>query len=183
MADQQERGAHAAQPFLKPLDDLNVEVVCRLIQKKHIRVWRKRPRQSRSPGLAAGEGGGRLLTRKPQLAQKQARPIGVVARPMSALDIGQHRLVFAEIRLLRQVAERDARLHEPRSAIRLDEARRDLHECRFAGPVPADDANSIAFGDRQVGILEKRRSAESQGNVLQGKKWSRHDACREFCLR
>ncbi len=183
MADEHQRRTHRAKPFLQPFDDLNVEVVRRFVQQKHVRVRRERLGQGRTPSLSAGKSRRRFLPREAQFTEKQTSLIRVVARPEAALDIGQHRLVLAKIRLLRKVARGDAGLDETRSAIRLDEPRRNLHQRRFAGAVAPDNADAIRFGHGEIRVFEKRGSAESQRNVLKCEEWSRHDPGREYCLR
>ena len=93
--------------------------------------------------------------------------MGIVARPKPALDVCLDRPVRAEIRLLRQVAQRDAGVHEAAAAIRLDKPRRDLHERGLARAVTPDDADAVALGHGQAGILQKRRAAEGECHILQ----------------
>jgi hypothetical protein len=68
----------------------------------------------------------------------------IVAGAEAGLDIGQRGLVVAEVRLLRQIADGGARLHEAAAAVRLDDPGGDLEQRRFARTVAADQADPLA---------------------------------------
>ncbi len=83
---------------------------------------------------------------QPELLHQIARLVVIVAGAEASLDIGQRRRVIAEIRLLRQIADGRARLHEAAAAVGLDGAGGDLEKRRFAGAVAADQADALARG-------------------------------------
>ncbi len=87
---------------------------------------------------------GVFVAGEPELLDQIARLIMVVAGAEAGLDIGQRRLVVAEVRLLRQIADGRARLHEAAAAVCFDDAGGDLQERRFAGAVAADQADPLA---------------------------------------
>jgi hypothetical protein len=88
-----------------------------------------------------------FLAREAELLQKVARLVRVIARAQAVLHIGQGRRMAAEVRFLRQVAHRSARLHEARSAVGLDQTGGDFQQCRLARAVASDEAHALAGGD------------------------------------
>ena len=70
----------------------------------------------------------------------------------------------------------DARPHEPLAAVWLDQAGRDLHQCRFAGSIAPDDTKPFARLNHQVGALKQGTSPETEGNIRQCQKRWRHGA-------
>ena len=71
----------------------------------------------------------------------------------AGLDIGERGRGAGEIRLLRQIADRRAGLHEPRAAVGLDQPGGDLEQGRFARAVAADQADALAGRDRELGAV------------------------------
>ena len=59
---------------------------------------------------------------------------------------------------------------EAAAAVRLDEAGRDLQERRLARAVAPDEAGPFAGPDGKLRLVQERRAAEGQGDVLQVKK-------------
>ncbi len=100
--------------------------------------------------------------------------IGVVARAEPGLDIGQRRGEAGEVRLLRQIADGRAGLHEARAAVGLDQAGGDLQQRRFARAVAADQADALARRHRQLDARQQRRAAEGQRDVFQLDQRRRH---------
>ncbi|MDF9792883.1 hypothetical protein M2440_003584 [Methylorubrum extorquens] len=94
----------------------------------------------------------------------------VVARREAGFREGQRRLEAGKVRLLREVADGGAGLHEAHGAIRLDQACGDAHQGRLARAVAADEAGALAGRDRQLGAFDQRGSAEGERNVLKGEK-------------
>ena len=70
-----------------------------------------------------------------------------------------------KIRLLRQVADRHTRLHEPLAAVGLDLSGHDLHQRRFAGAVATDKANAFARRHRKFGAIEQRSAAKCEADI------------------
>ena len=121
-------------------------MVGRLVQQQDVGRGRQHPRQRRAAGLAAGDMRGVLVAGEAELFDEIARLVMVVAGAEAGLDIGQRRLVLAEVRLLRQIADGGARLHEAAAAVGLDETGGDLQQRRFARAVAADQADALARG-------------------------------------
>ena len=110
----------------------------------------------------------------PSCSTQIARLIMVVAGAEAGLDIGQRRLVVAEIRLLRQIADGGAGLHEAAAAVGLDQAGGDLQQRRFAGAVAADQADALARRHRQLDARQQRRAAKGQRDIFQLDQRRRH---------
>ena len=92
--------------------------------------------------------------------------IVVVAGPEAGFDIGERRGVALEIRLLRQIADGGARLHEAAAAVGLDQPGRDPQQRRFAGAVAADQADALGLRHRQFDPRQQRRAAKCQFDVF-----------------
>ncbi|MHC2250413.1 hypothetical protein ACVILK_000105 [Bradyrhizobium embrapense] len=87
---------------------------------------------------------GIFLAGEAELLEQVARLVVIVAGTKAGLDIGQRRLVLAEVRLLRQIADSGAGLHETAAGIGLDQPGRDPQQGRLAGAVAADQADTFA---------------------------------------
>ena len=174
MADDDQRAPSAFQFPFQPFDGREVEMVGRLVQQQDVGRGRQHPSQRRAAGFTAGDMRGVFVAMQPELLHQIAGLIMIVAGAEAGLDIGQRRLVIAEIRLLRQIADGRTRLHEAAAAIGLDEAGGDLQERRFAGAVTADQADSLARRHRQLDARQQRRAAEGQPDILQLDQRRRH---------
>jgi hypothetical protein len=97
-----------------------------LVQQQDIGRGRQHAGQRGTTGFAAGYMRGVLVAVKTELFQDVAGLIVVVAGAETGLDIGQCRGEAGKIRLLRQITDGRARLHEAAAAIGLDEAGGDL---------------------------------------------------------
>jgi len=118
-------------------------MVGRLVQQENIGRGRQHARQRRAAGFAAGHPRGVFVAAKPELLQNVARLIAIVAGAEAGLDIGQSGSETGKIRLLRQIADGGAGLHETAAAVGLDQAGRDLQQRRFAGAVAADQTDAL----------------------------------------
>jgi hypothetical protein len=103
-------------------------MVGRLVQQQDVGRGRQHTRERRAASFAAREVVRVLVAGQPELLQQIARLMLVVAGREPRLDIGERGLVVAEVGLLRQIADRGARLHEACAAVGLDEAGRDLEK-------------------------------------------------------
>ena len=119
-----------------------------------------------------------LLAAEAELLQQIARLVGVVARAQPGFDIGQRRRIAGEVRLLRQVADAGARLHEALAAIGLDQPGGDLQQRRLARAVAADEAHALARRHRQLDAVEQRRAAEGERDVAELEEGRRHGGFR-----
>ena len=149
MADQDQRAAAAAEFAFQPFDGGEIEMVGRLVEQQDIGRRRQHARQCGAAGLAAGHLRRIFIAAKAELLQEIARLIAIVAGAKSGLDIGQGGGITGEIRLLRQIADGRARLHEAAAAVGLDQTCGDLQQRRFPGPVAADQGDPLARGHRQ----------------------------------
>ena len=174
MADDDQRAAAAVEFAFQPFDGGEIEMVGRLVEQQDVGRGRQHPRQRRAAGLAAGDMRGVFVAVQPELLQQIARLIVVVAGAEAGLDIGQRRGEAAEIRLLRQIADGGARLHEAAAAVGLDQAGGDLQQRRFARAVAADQADALARRHRQFDARQQRRAAEGQRDVFQLDQRRRH---------
>ncbi len=118
-------------------------MVGRLVEQKNIGRGRQHARERGAPRLAAGEARRLFLAGEAKLFENVTRGMAVVARRKAVLDIGERRGVAGEVRLLRQIADGGARLHEAAAAVRLDHAGRDLEQRRLARTVAADEADAL----------------------------------------
>ncbi len=119
-------------------------MVGRLVQQQDIGRGRQHPRQRRAAGFAAGDVRGVFVAGEPELLHQIARLIMIVAGIEPGLDIGQRGRKTGKIRLLRQVTDGGAGLHEAAAAVGFDQTGRDLQQRRFAGAVAADQADALA---------------------------------------
>src|SRR6185312_5069650 len=125
-----------------------------------------------APRLAARKVRRILIAGKPELLQEIARRIAVIAGAETGLDVSQRGLVFAEIRLLRQIADGRARLHEAGAGVRLDDTCHDLEQRRLPCAVTADQADARHRRHRQLNTGEQRRAAEGEADVLElNQRW------------
>ena len=170
VADQHHCGAGALQLRFKPLDRRKVEVVGGLVEQQHIRFGGERLRQGGAPALAARQSLRILRAGEAQSLQQVAGAVGGFALGQSGLDEIEGRVEAGEVGFLREVADRGARLDEPAAPVGLDQTRGDLHQRRFAGAIPADQAGPLARGDGEFGAGDQRGAAESQRDVLKGEK-------------
>ena len=182
VADDDEGRLDVLELGLQPLDGRQVEVVGRLIEEDDVRLGRQHPGQGRAAGLAAGEPGRILVALQSQRVEQICAAIVVVARLHAVLDIAKRGGEAGEVRLLRQVADGDARLQEAAAGIGFDLAGGDLEQGGFAGAVAADKRDLVAGGHRQLSAFEHRRAADRQPDILQGKNWRcGHGAFRLCC--
>ena len=70
-----------------------------------------------------------------------------------------------EIGLLRQVAQRRARLDETLAGVGLDGSGGNLQQRGFAAAVAPDQAQAVAFGNRKLRSLQQRRGAEAEVDI------------------
>ena len=89
MADQHQRAGIGRKFRLKPFNGGQVEMVGGLIQQQDIGLRAEYPGQSGAPCLAAGEGLRRFIAAQPQMFQKIARPVRVIAGAKTGADIIQ----------------------------------------------------------------------------------------------
>ena len=119
-------------------------MVGRFVEQQNVGRRRKRTRDRRPARLTAGKPRHILVAAKAELLQQIPRLVRVVARREPGLHISQCGGRIGEVRLLRQIADGDARLQETRAAIRLDQSGCDAQQRRFARSVAADQAQPLA---------------------------------------
>src|SRR3569623_431599 len=101
------------------------------------------------------------------MLQQVAGAVRVVAGFQPGGRIVERRGVASQIGLLRQVADRGTGLQEAAATVGLDLAGSDLEQGGLAGAVASDERDLVAGGDRELGILEQERRAESQTDILE----------------
>ena len=149
-------------------------MVGRLVQQQDIGRGRQHPRQRGAAGFAAGDMRRVFVAAEAELFDQIARLIMIVAGTEPGLDIGQRRGETGKIRLLRQIADGGAGLHEAAAAIGLDQPGGDLEQRRFAGAVAADQADALAGRHRQFDARQQRRAAKGQPDIFQLDQRWRH---------
>ena len=155
----------AARPFqfrFEPLDRRQVEVIGRLVEQEDVGRRGQDLRQRSAARFASRHSLRRLVARQSELLEKVTGTIGVVAGSEPRFDEGQSRRKSAEIRLLRQIANRRARLQEPGPAVGRHEPCGNLEERRFSRAVAPDQAYALARRDRQLDARQQRRAAKGQ---------------------
>ena len=156
-------------------------MVGRLVQQQDIGRGRQHARQRGAARFATGDVRRIFFAAETELLDQIARLIVVVAGIEAGLDIGQRGGKTGKIRLLRQVADGGAGLHETAAAIRFDQAGGDLEQRRFAGTVAADQADALAGRNRQFDARQERRAAKGQLDIAQLNQRWRH-AVSQSCL-
>ena len=149
-------------------------MVGRLVEQQDVGLRREHARERGAARFAAGEPCGIFLAGQPELLEQIARAVRLVARRKAGFHIGERGGKAGEVRLLREVAHRRARLREARAAVGLDEPRRDLEQGRLARAVAPDQAHALALADRELGAFEQRRAAEGEVDVLQREQGRGH---------
>src|SRR5262249_17501506 len=122
-------------------------------------------RERRAAQLAAGELRRVFRAGEAELPEQVARLVAIVGRPEPGLDVGQRCRVAAEVRFLRQIADRGARLREAGAVVWLDRAGGDAQQGRLARAVASDQADALAGRDAELGAFEQRRAAKGEGDV------------------
>ncbi len=160
----------------QPLDGRHVQVVGRLVQQQQVRGRGQGTGQRRPARLPAGQPT-RVLGRRPARARtavRRAMP-GIVG-PEPGPHVVQRGGMAGQVGLLRQRAQRGARLQEPRAGIRQQLAGRDAQQGRLARAVAPDQAQPLAGRHPEAGAVQQRRAAEGQPYVLEQKQGRRHGA-------
>jgi hypothetical protein len=94
----------------------------------------------------------------------------IVGRSEPGLDIVERCGRIAEIRLLRQITDGGARLHESPARIGLDRPGRNLEQRRFARSVAANEADPLARFDGEFRAGEQRLAAERERDIAELKQ-------------
>ena len=122
MADYDEPEPPARQPFLKPFDRRQIQMVGRLVQQQHIRIAGKCVGQGRAARLAA-----RQAHRAPCAVHRQAMQQGVRHMDRVLLVFGQaggsviqYSVKSGKVWFLWQIGDPDPLLSQPLARIRFD---------------------------------------------------------------
>src|ERR1700744_3919145 len=97
-----------------------------LVEKQDVRLRRENAHKGGAACLPTRNMVRMLVTGQAKRVQQVGNAMGIVAGPQSGASIIAQRYGTGEIRLLGQITQRDARLHEALAAIRLDQPGRDL---------------------------------------------------------
>ena len=178
VADDDQRRAPSVEIALEPLDRGQVEMIGRLVEQEHIGLGREHAGERGAARLAAGQRFRILATGEPELLEQIAHRVRIGAfipnLPQAGFGIGECRGEAVEIRLLRQIADQRAGLHEHGAAIGLDQACCDLEQGRFARAVAPDQRHPLARRNAEFRRSQKRRAAEGECDVFELKKRRSH---------
>ena len=100
--------------------------------------------------------------------------IAQVAQAVS--DDIEHRSGVVQRCILRQASRAQSRLPPDGSGIRRHVAADNLQECRFTGPIPADDAHTLAALYLQAGVIQEWKMSERDRRVIQRNQRQGHYA-------
>ncbi len=127
-----------------------------------------------APPRRTADAGPRSRPARARTAVRRAMP-GIVG-PEPGPHVVQRGGMAGQVGLLRQRAQRGARLQEPRAGIRQQLAGRDAQQGRLARAVPPHQAQPLAGRHPEAGAVQQRRAAEGQPYVLEQKQGRRHGA-------
>ena len=165
VADHDERHRLGLEQRLEPEDRVDVQVVRRLVEQQQVRLADERAGDGQPCLPASGEDAG--LDRRigePGPAQRDAGPVVVVAGCRG--DDPSHGLVGFERRMLGHVADPQALAPRADALVGHLELGEDLQQGRLPGSVRTDQADAIAFVQREGKPLEQRPLAECLADAL-----------------
>ncbi len=148
VADEHERRAQALELLLEPEDGRQIEMVCRLVEQQHVGARGEGARQSCTPRLAARKARGVFVAREAEFSEQQTSGMRIVERTEARLDEVGCRREAREVRLLREIAQRYARLQKALAAIEIELARGDPEQRRLSRAVAPDEAQPRAGQNR-----------------------------------
>ena len=119
-----------------------------LVQQQNIGRWRERVGTRCAPGLTAREMRRVFISSEAKALDKRARPVHIVAGAKIAFNRRQNGGKAAQLRLLRQIAERRTGLDETLASVSLDRSGGDLQQGGFAAAIAPDQAQALALGNR-----------------------------------
>ena len=164
MAYEDKCRARVLEMIFKPLNRLNIQVVCRLIKNHEIGLGRKQSGQRRLSALAAGRARSGRFGVEIQPARRQPYLVGLVRWQVGGCKAAQ-RVVAIHIHLLLQVSNRyRARLVND-SFVRFDQTRDQPGERGFARAVAAGHCNLVSEMNFQVGIGKYCRRSDFDRNT------------------
>ena len=174
VADQHQRRTQRFELVFQPFDGRQVEVVGRLVQQQDIGLGRQHASQRGAARLPARQRSRIFGAHQTELFEQILRPVGIVRTFKPRFDISERGREARQIGLLRQIADRSARLEESLTRIRFDGARRDLEKGGFSRPVAADQCDLVARRDGKLGPFQQRGAAHDEADRLQGEKRRGH---------
>ncbi|MNU91514.1 hypothetical protein D3C71_814040 [compost metagenome] len=166
VADDDKCAARLAQLVFQPFDGGQVEMVGRLVEQQDIGFRRHDAGKCCAARFAAGQPVRIFLAGQAQMFEQIGDAIGIVARTEARFGIGLHGRIAGEIGSLFEITDRCGWMTENFARLRLDHAGRDLHKCRFARAVAADEADAVARFHLQACAVQQRRAAEAQEDVV-----------------
>ena len=147
VADHHDRPARGAQHLLQVLNSDDVEMVGRLVEQEDVGLGREHASERCALRLATGELGRIFIAGEAEAFQHGAGVMRLVAGGKSGLDISRSGGEAGKLGVLRQIADGRRRLDETAAMIGIDLAGSDFQQRRFAGAVPADEAEPLAGTD------------------------------------
>ena len=122
-------------------------MIGRLVKQQHFRLRRHHPRQRGAALLAARQAGQGAVRVKMQISHDLKSALLVLIIEHIVQHISANGFKFAEIGVLRQIGNGNARLGKPLATIGLGQPGNDFQQSRFARPVAPDKANTLAAPD------------------------------------
>ena len=161
------------QVLSKPGDDLDIEVVCRLVEEQHVEVCDERPRELDAPALASGHIAHRA--QEQSLVESAEQPgehlsDAGIGRPLVHIeprhDVVTDRLIGIDHLCLRHQPEVDVRSDGDPTRVNRLHASHDVQERALARPVSPDHRNALASVHAQRDAVQEGSLPECLGDLL-----------------
>ena len=174
MRDEEDCACVAREKILQPVDRIDVQMVCRLVEEQQIGLADQRARQQDAAAPAARESVDddvalEIQSRQDQIHMMLAHPclvfIGVMRVPFR--DNVEYRPVCRQGNVLLQARDPDPGLAPHGPCVGRNLAADDLQQRRLAGAVPADDGDPFARVDLQRDCIEQRQMPERDRDPVQ----------------
>ncbi|MDT4861583.1 hypothetical protein FQZ97_961940 [compost metagenome] len=130
--DQHDGRTNLTQLVFEPFDGVKIEMVRRLIQQQHVRLWHDHACKGRTACLTTGQMIGLFFAGQAQMLKKVSYTMRIIRRSKTSFDISAHIGKTIEIRHLREITHRRARMLEDFARGWLDHAGRDFQQSGLA---------------------------------------------------
>ena len=183
MRHKHQRAGPALEEVLQPLDGVDVEVIGGLVEQQQVGGGHERPGEQHPPLHSRGERlkrrlGGEFHPREDLVDGVLPPPDEVVVELVDGDDGGRLPRAYGDHvadgareiagHVLPENGHRRAGSRDHRTRVGLDQARQHPHQRGLAGPVPAEQADSLARFDMTRHAVEERRPAKPHGHVPKG---------------
>ncbi len=184
MADEQQRAVEVQHHVFEPRDGIDIQMIGRLVQQQEVGLRDQCASEHHPPPPAARQGTHRriaieLQARDDLLHLQFGLPILVRRRPLhhragvgragqdAAHDHVAHRGIARRRHFLGQTRDSRAGAHPHLAAVRDDLTSNELQQRRLALAVAPEQADAFAPANLQIGIIQQRFEAETQGNFVE----------------